>query len=788
MSANLFEQFSDYWLDAQQRSALFLDVLRQRGDQFIEHSSEGKPPVLVFEHEIVLDGRTLPQPVNYSLLRIIPSAAHPADPTAKPFVIIDPRAGHGPGVAGSKLCSEIGVVLAAGHPCYFVTFGPEPCEGQTIEAVVAAEKIFLEQIAGLHDPATVGKPFIIGNCQGGWAAALLASVAPDLTGPLLLAGAPLAYWSGRAGQNPMRYTGGMLGGSWPSSFASDLQQGIFDGANLVENFENLDPANTFWKKNYNLYANIDTEPVRFLHFERWWNGHFLMTREEIDWIVQNLFVGNLLSRGLLPNPIGEGYVNLRNIRSPIIVFASEGDNITPPPQALNWILDLYQDVEDIREHEQVIVYCLHEHIGYLGIFVSSSVASREHEALVGALDLISMLPPGLYEAKIEDLHPDTPHSEWIQGRHLISFAPRTLDDIRALDDGRAEEQGFETVARISAVNQHLYDLMVSPVVRALSLAFDPRITRALHPKRMQNYLWSSLNPLALYSKVAAQKAQANRSPVPEDNVFVQWEQLMSQGIVNALDAWRQVRDQTIESSFNMVYGNPYLRALVGLDAQADPDRLSHRDNAALHEELRALRTELAAAQIDQGGVVEAFARVLIYMAGEGTFIDERAFNMLKNMAHHEQHKLHMLSKEQLQPIIRRQWLIVRTYPEQALQAIPTLVPDQKARQSIWAAVVKIAQLKDVLHLDEGVQERFQQVACALGLTSQWAPGVQESHICPEAVLPPVPPQPAVKTASEKTARKAAKKAAKKASKKAAKKAAKKGARKASKKAAKKSSS
>lgn len=103
MSANLFEQFSDYWLDAQQRSALFLDVLRQRGDQFIEHSSEGKPPVLVFEHEIVLDGRTLPQPVNYSLLRIIPSAAHPADPTAKPFVIIDPRAGHGPGVAGSKL-------------------------------------------------------------------------------------------------------------------------------------------------------------------------------------------------------------------------------------------------------------------------------------------------------------------------------------------------------------------------------------------------------------------------------------------------------------------------------------------------------------------------------------------------------------------------------------------------------------------------------------------------------------------------------------------------------------
>src|SRR5699024_2665764 len=135
---------------------------------------------------------------------------------------------------------------------------------------------------------------------------------------------------------------------------------------------------------------------------------------------------------------------------------------------------------------------------------------------------------------------------------------------------------------------------------------------------------------------------------------------------------------------------------------------------------------------------------------EGTFIDERAFNMLKNMAHHEQHKLHLPSKEQLQPIIRRQWLIVRTYPEQALHAIPTLVPDQKARQSIWAAVVKIAQLKDVLHLDEGVQKRFQEVACALGLTRQWAPGVQESHICPEAVLPPIPPRSAAKKLTRKT--------------------------------------
>src|SRR5690625_2175345 len=106
MSTNLLQQFSEYWLDAQQRSALFFDILRQRGDQFIEHTKEGKPPVLVFEHECVLDGRTLEQPVNYSLLRILPSAEHPVDPDAKPFVIIDPRAGHGPDRKSTRLNSS----------------------------------------------------------------------------------------------------------------------------------------------------------------------------------------------------------------------------------------------------------------------------------------------------------------------------------------------------------------------------------------------------------------------------------------------------------------------------------------------------------------------------------------------------------------------------------------------------------------------------------------------------------------------------------------------------------
>ena len=69
----------------------------------------------------------------------------------------------------------------------------------------------------------------------------------------------MSYWAGVRGKNPMRYSGGLLGGSWLTALAGDLGGGKFDGAWLVQNFENLNPANTLWTKQYNLYAKVDTE-------------------------------------------------------------------------------------------------------------------------------------------------------------------------------------------------------------------------------------------------------------------------------------------------------------------------------------------------------------------------------------------------------------------------------------------------------------------------------------------------------------------------------------------------
>jgi hypothetical protein len=86
----------------------------------------------------------------------------------------------------------------------------------------------------------------------------------------------------------------------------------------------------------------------------------------------------------------------------VVVFASWGDNITPPPQALNWIIDAWGSERAIAAAGRVIVYVLHESVGHLGIFVGADIAKKEHDQIVTSLDVIDHLPPGLYEMKLRD--------------------------------------------------------------------------------------------------------------------------------------------------------------------------------------------------------------------------------------------------------------------------------------------------------------------------------------------------------------------------------------------------
>jgi len=659
-----------YGVDAAQRAVLFWDTLRQRGDNYLEHVQQGQPPLLHFEYEMVLDGRGLARPVNYALVRIQPPEGVSVDATKRPYVIIDPRAGHGPGIGGFKDDSQVGVALQGGHPVYFVIFFREPEPGQTLLDVCTAEQQFVRKVRTLHPDSP--KPAIVGNCQGGWAAMMLAASDPGETGPLVINGAPMSYWGGAwqegGGDNPMRYAGGLLGGTWLSSFASDLGAGVFDGAHLVQNFENLNPANTYFDKYYHVFANIDSEPPRFLEFERWWGGFYLMNREEIEWITRNLFVGNKVWSGDTRAPGGKAF-DLREIRSPIILFASMGDNITPPQQAFNWVADVYGSTEEIKARGQVIVGLMHQDVGHLGIFVSGKVAKKEHAQIVEVLKSVELLPPGLYgmaitEGKGADGKPE----------YEVEFREHRLEDIvkRLNRLQRADEKPFEAVAALSEFNQRAYELFAQPLVQSLSSDLTAKISRELHPLRAERWAISQANPWLAWLKPAAEAVRAQRQALGPDDPARRTEALMAELFSASLDYYRAVRDAASEAMFFQVYGNLFS---VYLDDKQGAQRTATAEERALPFVKDAL------AALHSGGYDEAFARVGCLLARPGVLPLSRLAmrqELLKDYAD----LAPAMPADQWRRVRGEQEIIVRYEPEAALLALPELLADAADRDRL----------------------------------------------------------------------------------------------------------
>src|SRR3954462_8183446 len=560
----IFASGLEYLVDTGQRGVLFLDVMRQRGLQYREHIAETAPHVLNYEVELIVDGRTLPRPVNYALVSVAPPSGVEIDLDRRPFIVVDPRAGHGPGIGGFKADSEIGVAMKAGHHCYFIGFLPDPMPGQTIERIARAEALFIEKVISRH-PQADGKPCVIGNCQAGWAVMILASLRPELFGPLIIAGAPLAYWAGVHGKYPMRYSGGLLGGSWLTALTGDLGGGKFDGGWLVQNFENQNPSNTLWTKQYNVYSKVDTEADRYLEFERWWGGHVNLNAEEIQFIVDELFIGNNLAAGRIKMSDGAA-VDLRNRRSPILVFWSERDNVTPPQQALHWILDLYADVDEIRAYGQTIVYTVHESVGHLGIFVSGGIAKKEHAEFSSNIDLIDVLPPGLYEATFEAKGADTASADMVVGQWVMRCEARTLDDIRSMGGNSPEdERRFAAAKRVSELNLATYQKFVQPWIKTMVTPQMADMARNMHPLRLQYEALSSQNPLMGAVKTAAEGIEDNRKPVSKDNPFLAFQEQISKQNVHALDSWRDAQESLSETLFLNLYGSPAVQAALGID-------------------------------------------------------------------------------------------------------------------------------------------------------------------------------------------------------------------------------
>lgn len=538
----------DYLIDAWQRTILFLDVLRERGNNIIEHERAGLPPPLKFDYETILDARRFEHPANYALLRITvvgqDCLEDCVDPAKTPVIVIDPRAGHGPGIGGFKRDSEIGIALHEGHPVYFVIFFPEPCPGQALSDVLHALRRFVEEVRKRHDGRA---PILYGNCQAGWAAVLVSADCEGLSGPAVLNGSPLSYWAGEAGVNPMRVLGGLVGGVWLTHFLADLGDGRLDGAWLVENFESLKPENAIWEKYAGLITDPDGERERFLEFERWWNGFHSLGREEILAIVENLFIGNLLEEGKL-KICDDHFVDLKRIRNPLVIFASYGDNITPPHQALSWIPAVYKDTAALKAAGQRIVYLTNPHVGHLGIFVSASVSRFEHRAILESLPEIAALAPGLYEMKIDN---PTGDPDCRKPQYVVHFEERQVSDIRF----EYPRHAFERVRSVSEANEALYRTFVSPWVRAAATPWSAAMLKWLHPMRTSRLIFSeAVNPWMAPVAAMAAAVRTERRRLDAKDPAIQTERELLGATTKALTIAREQRDGLFESLFTGLYG------------------------------------------------------------------------------------------------------------------------------------------------------------------------------------------------------------------------------------------
>jgi hypothetical protein len=547
---------------------------------------------------------------------------------------------------------------------------------------------------------------VIGNCQAGWQILMTAAVWPELFGPIIVAGAPLSYW---AGDNVMRYGGGLMGGSWATAMTGDMGAGRFDGAWLVQNFENLDPANTLWKKDYTLYSKVDTEAPRYLGFEKYWGGYVYLNDVEMQYIVDNLFIGNRLATAQLLTSDGIR-IDLRNIRSPILVFCSHGDNITPPPQALGWITDLYRNDAEIVSHDQTIIYATHDSIGHLGIFVSASVGRKEHREFVSAIDLIDVLPAGLYQATVQQ-DPDgaLPGAVDDDGQYL-AIQRRGIADVQAIvQQDFDSERRFVAARRASEANLELYCRFAQPMVQAMA---SPQLADWLaqwHPMRL-SYNWSSDHPMAQLIEGWAGVVRDNRRPVAPDNGFLAGQTMVSTMMAGALDAYRDARDRLQALSFDTIYGAPLVQAAMGVAPQDGRPPRHHPGDTPEHRAFVAEELAHLSAELHEGGLLEAQLRAIFHVLRTREQTDARRFE--------EARRLHIdmlpagMTLPLFRTLVREQAKLLRHDPDGAIAGIPELLarvdPD-----AVRAGGQKLAALFD---RDEGLtQEEAARLGAMLDL-------------------------------------------------------------------------
>src|SRR5208283_5421815 len=313
----------------------------------------------------------------------------------------------------------------------------------------------------------------------------------------------------------------------------------------------------------------------------------------------------------------------------------------------------------------------------------------EDKELFDFMDMIDLLPPGLYEAVIMEAPDQAEKPEPVSGRYLFSLEARTLGDIRALGgNDAADDLRFATVRAVSEANLGLYRTFLGPTVRNSVTEQSAELMRHLHPSRMRFEMFADKNPLMSPVAQWADAIRRNRRPVAPDNPLQAMERTASDWIVGCLDAFTEARDAACEGIFMATYDQPWLQALAGLRADGAQTRQHVERELAREAGIQRTRAELND-RIDQGSAIEAALRAVIYLQQPERKLDGRGFTILKEINLElppEMRVSFTVFKEKL----KEQYLIMMLDEERAVTAIPKLLPSSGAeRDALMRAIRRI---------------------------------------------------------------------------------------------------
>jgi poly(3-hydroxybutyrate) depolymerase len=236
----------------------------------------------------------------------------------------------------------------AGHDSCIVDFSPEQSQMQTIldagleralsldwvGATAATADMSIEDYLDVVDRAVQrcgGRVNLIGDCQGGWLAAIYAAMNPRRVNTLTLAGAPIDF---HAGEPVVHEVLQRLAPGRDLSFYEALVAaggGVLRGRHMLEGFVMIRPGDEISRQMQLLLHLDDPEHVdRYMEFEDWFKHTQDIPGAFYLWIVRHLFRDNELLRGALK--IGGRTVELASLDMPLNLLAGASDHITPPDQ------------------------------------------------------------------------------------------------------------------------------------------------------------------------------------------------------------------------------------------------------------------------------------------------------------------------------------------------------------------------------------------------------------------------------------------------------------------------